>query len=48
MPPLEVKRFLFKVAASTWGSSGPTQIMFIDVEKAHLNGKVGDDVWVCI
>jgi hypothetical protein len=48
MPPLEAKRLLFKTAAATWGSSDPTKIRLIDVKKAHLNGKVGDDTWACI
>jgi hypothetical protein len=48
MPPLEAKRLLFKTAAATWGSSNPTKIRLIDVKKAHLNGKVGDDTWACI
>jgi hypothetical protein len=48
MPPLEAKRLLFKTAAATWGSSDPTKIRLIDVKKAHLNGKVGEDVWACI
>ena len=52
MPPLEAKKFLFKMAAATWKgrSEGkePDKIMLIDVKKAHLNGVVGTDVWACI
>jgi hypothetical protein len=48
MPPLEAKRLLFKTAAATWGSRDPTKVMLIDVKKAHLNGRVGEDVWACI
>jgi hypothetical protein len=48
MPPLEAKRLLFIEAAATWSSSDPTKIMLIDVKKAHLNGRVGEDVWACI
>jgi hypothetical protein len=48
MPPLEAKRLLFKTAAATWGSSDPTKVRLIDVKKAHLNGRVGEDTWACI
>jgi hypothetical protein len=48
MPPLEAKRLLFKMAAATWGGSDPTKIMLVDVKKAHLNGKVGEEIWACI
>ena len=51
MPPLETKRLLFKMAASTWkakSSDDKWKIMLIDVKKAHLNGVVGEDEWACI
>jgi hypothetical protein len=48
MPPLEAKRFLFLMAASTWGAPDPVKVMLIDVKKAHLNGYVDEGTWACI
>ena len=48
MPPLEAKRLLFRMAVcrgSIKGTSkkGSVKLMFLDVKKAHLNGKLRDD-----
>ena len=48
MPPLEAKKLLFRMAAkeqSVWrrGRWERRKLMFVDVKKAHLNGKVPDD-----
>ena len=48
MPPLEAKKLLFRMAAKeqrVWrrGRWERRKLMFIDVKKAHLNGKVPDD-----
>jgi hypothetical protein len=48
MPPLEAKRLLFLMAASTWGAPDPIKVMLIDVKKAHLNGHVDEGTWACI
>ncbi len=44
-PPLEAKKLLFWMAANQVGAEPgqPVKLMFIDVEKAHLNGVVGDE-----
>ena len=48
MPPLEAKRLLFRMAVvegSVGGKvgRGEVKMMFVDVKKAHLNGKLKDD-----
>ena len=48
MPPLEAKRILFSMAVldgSVRGdlSHGSVKVMFIDIKRAHLNGKVAED-----
>ena len=48
MPPLEAKRLLFRMAVvngCVGGDSGrgPAKLMFVDVRKAHLNGKLHAD-----
>ena len=47
MPPLEAKRLLFRMAASGQSIGDPkrgsVKLMFLDVKKAHLNGKLRDD-----
>ena len=48
MPPLEIKRMLFRMAMVGNGGRGdegrgPIKLMFVDVKKAHLNGKVKED-----
>ena len=48
MPPLEAKRLLFRMAmvkgrAGGKCSRGPLKLMFVDVKKAHLNGKLAAD-----
>jgi hypothetical protein len=48
IPPPEAKTLLFAMAAATWQSSDPVNIMLIDVKKAHLNGVVPEDEWACI
>ena len=47
-PPLEMKRMLFRMAMVDEEGQGriskdPVKLMFIDIKKAHLNGKVRDD-----
>ena len=55
MPPIEAKRMLFRMAAlkgSVKGDPrrGVVKLMFIDIKKAHLNGKLREDefafVWL--
>ena len=51
MPPLEAKKILFRQAARegrTWrkGRWCGRKLIFVDVRKAHLNGKVPEDVFV--
>ncbi len=48
MPPLEAKRLSFAVAAAgkrQWRSGRRTRpkLMFIDIRKAHLNGKLSEE-----
>ena len=48
MPPLEAKRILFRMAALAGSVKGDPQkgavkLMFIDIKKAHLNGKLRED-----
>jgi hypothetical protein len=48
MPPLEAKRMLFRMAVADGAirkdrKKGKVKLMFIDVKKAHLNGKLKDD-----
>ena len=48
MPPLEMKRMLFRMAmvdeeGRGRSSKDPVKLMFVDIKKAHLNGKVPDD-----
>ena len=52
MPPLEAKRLLFAIAASgkrQWRGErwARTKLMFIDIKKAHLNGKIGEGEFMC-
>lgn len=47
-PPIEMKRLLFRMAMVEGSTAdkvedGPVKLMFADVQKAHLNGKVGED-----
>ena len=49
MPPLEAKKMLFRMAAKEglkWrrGRLRRRKLFFVDVKKAHLNGRVPDDV----
>ena len=49
MPPLEAKKMLFRQAVRkgrSWkeGKWCGKKLIFIDVKKAHLNGKVLDDI----
>jgi hypothetical protein len=49
MPPLEAKKMLFRMAAKdplTWRKGGRMRrkLFFVDVKKAHLNGKVPAEV----
>jgi len=53
MPPLEANKMLFRMAAKdrpTWrrGRLTRRKLFFIDVKKAHLNGKVQDDVYAYV
>ena len=53
MPPLESKRMLFRmlmVDGSVKGreDQGHVKLMFVDVKKAHLNGKLKDDEYAYI
>ena len=53
MPPLEAKKMLFRMAAKdrlVWrgGRWQRRKLLFIDVKKAHLNGKVPDDVFAYV
>ena len=53
MPPIEAKRILFRMAAldgSVRGDprQGPVKLMFIDIKKAHLNGKLSDDEYAYV
>ena len=53
MPPLESKKLLFRQAARTerkWhrGAWRRPKLLFIDVKKAHLNGKVPDNTFVYV
>ena len=48
MPPLEAKKLLFNMAAKeqcVWmrGRWERRKLSFLEVKKAHLNGKVPDD-----
>ena len=48
MPPLEAKKLLFRKAATSRqrrknGKIERQKMMFIDVKKAHLYGKCGED-----
>ena len=48
MPPLESKKVLFSIAAThekefREGRWQRPKLMFIDVKKAHLNGRLGPD-----
>ena len=48
MPPLEAKKVLFSIAAThekefREGRRQRPKLMFIDVKKAHLNGRLGPD-----
>ena len=53
MPPLEAKKLLFRQAArekAVWraGKWQRKKLLFIDVKKAHLNGIVGEDIFVYV
>ena len=53
MSPLEAKKLFFRVAAKeqrVWrrGRWKRRKLMFIDVKKAHLNGKVPDDEYAFV
>jgi len=53
MPPLEAKKLLFRMAAKSrkiWrrGKWRKMKVMFIDVKKAHLNGRVPEDVFAYV
>ena len=53
MPPLESKRMLFRMAVAAGAikadrRKGKVKLMFIDVKKAHLNGKLRDDEFAYI
>ena len=53
MPPLEANKLLFRMAAmgqKQWrrGRWRKQKIMLIDVKKAHLNGRVPEDVYVYV
>ena len=48
MPPLEAKRLLFRMAmldGAVAGSAarGPVKLAFVDIKKAHLNGKLSEE-----
>ena len=53
MPPLEAKRLLFAMAAAgkkqlrgvRWARP---KLMFVDIKKAHLNGKIDENEFVCV
>eukprot|EP00974_Lingulodinium_polyedra_P018168 1758986-Lingulodinium_polyedra.AAC.1 len=53
MPPLEAKKLLFRMAAKekpVWrgGRWQRRKLFFVDVKKAHLYGKVPDDVYAYV
>ena len=53
MPPLEAKRILFRMAVLDGAvrsdlSHGSVKVMFIDIKKAHLNGKVAEDEYAYV
>ena len=53
MPPLEAKKLLFRMSAKerrVWrkGRWQRRKLMFIDVKKAHLNGKVPEDEYAFV
>ncbi len=44
MPPLEAKKILLRVTAGVRGQK-EIKLMFIDVRRAHLNGRCDEDEW---
>ena len=50
MPPLEAKRMLFRMAAVKCREEPEKKykLLFIDVKKAHLNGKLKEDQWAFV
>ena len=54
MPPLEAKKILLRAAGTKWqearrkGDGRYMKLLFVDAKKAHLNGVVRDDEFVCI
>ena len=53
MPPLEAKRLLFRMAmleGSVVGepTKGVVKLAFVDIKKAHLNGKLGEDEYAYV
>jgi hypothetical protein len=52
MPPLKAKRLLFRMAvvSKDMGDNEDEQLklLFVDVKKAHLNGKLKDDAWALV
>ena len=46
MPPLAAKKLLFSMAASQEGKARKMTLMFIDIKKAHLNGKCEEPAYV--
>ena len=50
MPPLEAKRMLFQMAVrKNWEHpERKYKLLFLDVKKAHLNGKLGEDEWAFV
>ena len=53
MPPIEAKRLLFRMAmmdGSVGGDKrrGAVKLMFVDIKKAHLNGKLTEDEYAYV
>ena len=46
LPPLEAKKLLFSLAASQKGEKTKKKLLFVDVKKAHLNGKCDEPAYV--
>ena len=51
MPPLEAKKIMFRMTAGVRGwrrkeGKEETELMLIDVRKAHLNARCDEEEWV--
>ena len=49
MPPWEAKRLMFRMAARSMAQDRDRHVLiFVDVKKAHLNGRLGEDEWAFV